>query len=356
MKKLIATLVLLLSLTPLVNAQETPEVSPQRISEYIQWYPAIKQAEMRDDWLEDFEQGQWQFTGKVSADDRTVITPQADVNYGYTWFNISEKPVVITMPDYEYYYSASIFDMNHFMEVVVGPEKPIVVRLANQKSPVEDAYEIVLETNQGLVFTRQTIVDNESEVLKLAEKITINGGGGDRPFIVPDFSEEEIAAGDAIIQDYGMKISNARKLFGSTNEGVGDLDRAAGVFLGQLGTQAYVVDYAQYVKDQNGQALNGTDSYEITVPAEALSKNDKGYWSLTIYNMEDRYLIPNEENRYVISSYKAKKNADGTVTLRINPEGKGENALPTASKAFYGVFRVYEPVQGLEFPSLEKVN
>jgi len=49
----------------------------------------------------------WQFTGMVTADDRTVITPQADVNYGYSWFNISNQPVVVTMPKYDKYYSLS---------------------------------------------------------------------------------------------------------------------------------------------------------------------------------------------------------------------------------------------------------
>ena len=151
------------------------------------------------------------------------------------------------MPAYDKYYSLSVFDMNHFMEVFVMPEKPVVVRLASQKSPVEDAHEIVLQTYQGLVFTRQVVVDNEAEVLQLAKDITISGGGGNKPFIVPSFTEAEAAAGDKIIQEYALKVPNARKLFGSTNEGVGDLDRAAGVFLGQLGTQAWTVDYAQYV-------------------------------------------------------------------------------------------------------------
>ena len=109
--------------------------------------------------------------------------------------------------------------------------------LPAQKSPIEDAHEIVLQTYQGLVFTRQVVVDNEAEVLKLAEEIAISGGGGNKPFIVPSFTELKQQQGDQIIQDYALKVANARNLFGSANEGVGDLDRAAGVFLGQLGTQ-----------------------------------------------------------------------------------------------------------------------
>lgn len=333
------------------------EVSERRISEYIHWYPAIEQIKMRDEWLKNYEYGEWQISGLVTSKDRTVITPQADVNYGYSWFNITNEPIVVTMPEYDKYYAMSIFDMNHFSQVVLAPKKPVVVRLPHQKTPIEDATEIVLHTNQGLIFTRQVVVGNEAEVLELAKEISISGGGGDAPFIVPDFSAEEAAAGDAIIQEYALtKVVNARKLFGTVYEGIGDLDRAAGVFLGQLGTQSYVVDYQQYLTDQLGEPLNGKDSYEIVVPTEALMKNDKGYWSVTVYSMEDRYLIPNEMNTYVMSSYSAVPNDDGTTTIRINPNGEGENAIPNSGKDFYAVFRVYEPVIGVEFPPINKVN
>ncbi len=343
--------------SPKLLAQGKEEVSEREIAQYIHWYPAIEQVKMRDEWLQNYNYGEWQISGLVTATDRTVITPQADVNYGYSWFNITHDPIVVTMPKYDKYYAMSIFDMNHFSQVVLAPEKPVVVRLPHQKSPVEDATEIVLHTNQGLIFTRQVVVGNEAEVLEVAKKISISGGGGDAPFIVPDFSEEVTAAGDAIIQEYALtKVVNARKLFGTVYEGIGDLDRAAGVFLGQLGTQAYVVDYAQYLADQYGEPLNGQDSYEIVVPKDALMKNDKGYWSLTVYSMEDRYLIANDKGVYVMSSYSSKPNSDGTTTLRINPKGEGMNAIPNAGKTFYAVFRVYEPVIGVEFPPIKKVN
>lgn len=332
-------------------------VEDYRITEYIHWYPAIKQAEMRDEWLQKYKPGKWQFTGMVIADDRTVVTPQADTNYGYSWFNISAAPIVVTMPEYDKYNSLSVFDMNHFMEVFVAPEKPVVIRLPHQKSPVADAIEMVLHTYHGLAFTRQTIVDNEDEVMALAGQITLTGGGGDWPFIVPDFTEEEAAAGLEKIKHYSLtRIKTARKVFGSPYEGVGDLDRAAGVFLGQLGTQARYVDYTQYLVDQHGAKLNGQDSYEVVVPKDGVLRNEKGYWSLTIYNMADRYLIPNPKRKYSINSYEAKPNADGSYTLRINPKGDGENAIPSAGAAFYGIFRAYEPVLDLTFPPVMKVN
>lgn len=359
MKKLVLALVILI--TGNVGAQEVSleqkqGVDPNRVAEYIHWYPAIKQVEMRDQWLENYQPGEWQFSGSLTANDRTVITPQAGVNYGYSWFNISDEPVVVTMPVYDKYYSLSVFDMNHFMQVIVSPDKPVVIRLPHQKSPIEDAYEIVLATNQGLVFSRQVIVNNEKEVMALAHQMTITGGGGSHPFIVPDFTEEEAKAGMEKIKSYSMKVKEASKIFGSTYEGVGDMDRAAGVFLGQLGTQAYVVQYAQYVKDADNDGLGGEHAYEIVVPEEGIVKGDNGYWTITVYNLEDRYLIPNKGNIYYISSYNAVKNEDGTVTVRINKDGKGENAIPTEGKMIYIVFRAYEPVNDLSFPEIMKVE
>jgi len=358
MKKTILILgMLMFTIQSNIMAQEKKVangVSPSRITEYIHWYPAIEQVKMRDEWLKNNKYGEWQFTGDITANERTVITPQAGVNYGYSWFNISNKPIVISMPKYDKYYSLSVFDMNHFMEVYVSPDKPVVIRLPHQKSPIEDAYEIVLHTYQGIAFTRQVIVDNVEEVMNLAKQITISGGGGNFPFTVPDFSEEEEKAGMEAIKNYSFKLHNGRKVFGSFYEGVGDMDRCAGVFLGQLGTQSRYVDYAQDLVDQNGDKLNGTDSYKLTVPKESLMRNENGYWTYTIYSMEDRYLIPNKQNKYFISSYTAKQNTDGSYTININPNGKGENAIPTAGKSFYGIFRVYEPVNGLVFPKISK--
>lgn len=70
--------------------------------------------------------------------------------------------------------------------------------------------------------------------------------------------------------------------------------------------------------------------------------------------MKDQYLIPNDKSRYSFTSYEAKPNSDGTYTLRINPDGDGENAIPSAGVDFYGVFRVYNPVEDLSFPEIKK--
>ena len=341
--------------TTVIQTGNDAQISTVRINEFVHWYPAIEQAKMRDEWLKKHSPGQWQFTGKVNSDDRTVVTPQADVNYGYTWFNISNEPLVISMPKYDKYYSLSVFDMNHFMEVYVKPEKPVVIRLPHQKSPLIDANEIVLKTYQGVALTRQVIVNNEEEVMELAKEIKLSGGGGQYPFVIPEFTEEEVKAGLKEIKAYMPRIKDGSKLFGSTYEGIGDLDRASGVMIGQLGTQARYANYRLYNKDANNKAIEGTAEYEITVPKEGMIKNKDGYWSLTVYNSEDKYLIPNSKGIYHVSSYDAKTNQDGTVTIRINPNGDGDNAIPTTSKDWYCVLRAYEPIENIQFPELKRL-
>ncbi len=342
------------------TGQESNEVaevvSSADLAEYIRWFPAIKQVEMRDAWLKDHSMGEWQFTGDITAQDRTVVSPQAGANYGYSWFNISNEPLVITMPEYDKYYSVSVFDMNHFMEVKVMPKKPVVVRMPHQKSPVEDAHEIVLQTYQGVAFTRQVMVDNEEEVMGLASKIQLSGGGGDFPFVVPNFSQAVKDAGFAKINAYVEEGHDTSKMFTSPYEGGGDFERAAGALAGQLGIQARYAQYGALVFDQNKELLSGNESYEIVVPQEGLIRNPDGYWTVTIYSFADRYLIPNDKDVYYVSSYGAKPNLDGTFTIRINPEGVGENALPSNGVDFYGLFRVYEPVEIVKFPAVEKVS
>jgi hypothetical protein len=330
-----------------------------RLTEYIHWYPAIEQQVMMDAWLKKNKLGTWSQSGRVGAKDRTVITPQADVNYGYNWFNISNGPMVIELPQYKRYYSLSIFDMNHFVQdVIVNPKKPIVIRLVNQKSPLDDAHDVVISTNSGIAFLRMVIPtpEDQPDVMKLTKKIKTTGGDGTESFIIPSFTDKERAVALDIIKDYGLKQKTANKMFGKTSQGVGDLDRAAGVYLGQLGIPAEFVQYQQYVKTADGKSFGGDGRYEIRIDPKGMIRDKNGYWSITVYNMEDRYLIPNPQGRYSITSYTAIANSDGTYTVRINPDGKGENAIPTMKKSVYAIIRVYEPKGTIVFPPLNAVR
>ena len=47
------------------------------VEEYLREYPNQEQTRMMNAWLEQHEQGTFQFTGLVDPSDATVVTPQA---------------------------------------------------------------------------------------------------------------------------------------------------------------------------------------------------------------------------------------------------------------------------------------
>lgn len=147
------------------------------LENYIREYPNQEQVRMMERWLEANEPGRFQFTGLVDPEDDTVITPQATVNYGYNWFSLSEGPAIIRTPQYDRFFSVSIFDMKHNVPaVVVNPGRPILLYRPGQSLPEGDFHKVMLETDQGLAFTRMVIVDNLDEVMELSQEIVMEQG------------------------------------------------------------------------------------------------------------------------------------------------------------------------------------
>lgn len=146
------------------------------IENYIKEYPNQEQVKMMKTWLKKNEPGTFQFTGLVDPTDDTVVTPQATVDYGYNWFSLSEGPAIIRTPQYDKFFSVSIFDMKHNVPaVIVNPNKPILLLRPGQPIPEGEFYTVKLETDQGLAFTRMVVINNMGEVRKLSQSITLEG-------------------------------------------------------------------------------------------------------------------------------------------------------------------------------------
>lgn len=315
------------------------------VENYIREYPNQEQVRMMEAWLAQNEPGTFQFTGLVDPTDGTVITPQATVDYGYSWFSLSEGPAIIRTPDYERFFSVSVYDMKHNVPgVLVNPDKPILLRRPDQSAPEGDFHELVLETDQGLAFTRMVVVDNMDEVRALSRQIVMEGGGGDMHRDVQRFSPEVEARALKIIEAI-VPLVDTDKLFGTRSGDVGDLHLAVGVFQGQLGTPATAVRYGLLVGDGEGRLFTGTDTYVLTVPAGIVQQ--RGYYSITVYGTDNKLLIPNELGRYDRTTYSSEPNEDGTYTVTLSPDGGGLNGIPTG-KPFYVVLRAYLPVPGAD--------
>lgn len=318
----------------------------------IHEYAHQEQVRMMTAWLEKHRPGTFNFTGLVDPDDATVITPQATVDYGYCWFSLSEGHAVVRTPGYRYFFSVSVFDMDHNIPaVVVHPDRPILLVRPGQAVPEGDFHIVELETDQGLVFTRMVVVDNLVEVEALRPGIGMEGGDGDMRRPVARFSPAVEKSANAVIAAAIPHIDPATA-FGRRSTDTGDITRAAAVMLGQLGTPSDTVRCMPILADDEGGPLNGTDTHEVTVPAGIV--RDDGYFSVTVYGGDNKLLIPNEQRVYDRTTYTTVLEPDGTAVITLSPTGGGRNGIPTG-KPFYGILRAYQPVRGAQIkPTVRK--
>jgi hypothetical protein len=117
---------------------------------------------------------------------------------------------------------------------------------------------------------------------------------------------------------------------------------------GLWGNHGYEADYAFVWTDADGQPLDGANRYELRL--EQLPPVD-AFWSLTMYDVPDFYLVANPIDRYSIGDRTPglHTDADGSVTIYLQTDspgpGKEANWLPTPAGAFRPVMRMYQPKQ-----------
>jgi len=99
--------------------------------------------------------------------------------------------------------------------------------------------------------------------------------------------------------------------------------------------------------DKSGDWLDGANSYKLHVPPNAPAKL---FWSVTLYDVDTRSLIVNEQKIADRSSrMDLKKNTDGSIDIYCGPTapvGSEANWIPTvAGKSWFAYFRFYEPTE-----------
>lgn len=104
--------------------------------------------------------------------------------------------------------------------------------------------------------------------------------------------------------------------------------------------------YVAALKDADGALLSGSETYQLTVPAEVPARD---FWSVIAYSKKTKAFIYNDIEKVGLSSYdksKMKLNDDGSVDIyfsKIAPSGKESNWIPTAGEDFFLLFRFYGP-------------
>lgn len=139
--------------------------------------------------------------------------------------------------------------------------------------------------------------------------------------------------------------------------------RAAAARGGLWGNHAYEAAYVMVYEDAQGNQLNGANRYtlrfERTPPVGA-------FWSVTMYDTPDFYLVPNPIDRYSVGDRTPGLHTadDGSLTIviqRDEPSAPEERAnwLPTPEGDFRPLLRMYEPQDAAfdgsyELPAIER--
>jgi hypothetical protein len=140
--------------------------------------------------------------------------------------------------------------------------------------------------------------------------------------------------------------------------------RAVAARLGLWGNHGYEADYHILWQDEHGEFLDGSRRYELTLsPPPPVG----AFWSLTMYDEPDYYLVDNPIDRYSIGDRTPGVQVadDGSVTILMQHESPGpdreSNWLPAPEGAFRPVLRSYQPGPALldgsyRFPKVRRVD
>jgi hypothetical protein len=128
------------------------------------------------------------------------------------------------------------------------------------------------------------------------------------------------------------------------------LYRFSGARLGIYGNSGSEAEYVGGFVDADGQPLDASKhKYTLRFAAGALPP-DEAFWSLTMYDGKDQFLVANPLKRYLINSAmepQLTRDSDGAVTLYVQATAPGGNMdanwLPAPNGPFYTVLRIYQP-------------
>jgi hypothetical protein len=183
------------------------------------------------------------------------------------------------------------------------------------------------------------------------------GVGPGRPFNATSLDpairkamEEGVAEASAELKARAQAEKTSMDLFG-TREFLGKdyvYRRNAGALLGIYGNSKEEALYGSQQTDKAGKILDGSRNWLLRFePGQLPPVND--FWSITMYGLPERYLVPNPIKRYSIGDRTPglKLGADGSLEIYLQAESPGKdresNWLPTPKGPFFFVGRFYGP-------------
>lgn len=140
------------------------------------------------------------------------------------------------------------------------------------------------------------------------------------------------------------------------------LTRALSARGGLWGNHGYEAAYAMAYVDGDGEPLDGAQHYELRFPTPPPVG---AFWSVTMYDTPDFYLIENPIDRYSIGDRTdgIRYDEDGSLTIVIQRDEPSDRAnwLPAPAGRFRPILRLYSPDEAIfdgtyELPPITRVR
>jgi hypothetical protein len=191
----------------------------------------------------------------------------------------------------------------------------------------------------------------------MMERFSRIGVGPGRPFdperLDPNLRaaiSDGAATAAANLRSKALAQTSSKGFFGTRQELGPDYltYRAMGAMLGIYGNSSAEAFYASQQTGPDGKVLDGRRKWVLRFPPGQLPPVSE-FWSITMYTLPERLLVPNPIQRYSIGDRTEglKLGADGSLEIFLQHENPGpdkaSNWLPTPAGPFFFVARLYGP-------------
>lgn len=259
-------------------------------------------------------------------DDQTVIRLNRDTLYSFGVFDLAASPVTVTLPDPgKRYMAVQVINQDHYaIDVAYAPATRTFT-----KENVGTRY---------VALAIRTFVDpGDAADLKavhaLQDAIKVDQPSQGR-FETPDWdqaSQDKLREALLAVVAANGGIDSAR-MFGRKDQ-VDPVQHLLGTAAGWGGNPRTAAFYSGVEPKRN----DGKTAYQLTVKNVPVD----GFWSVSVYD-EKGYFVKNPGNAYSVNDVTAKRNDDGSVTIRFGGDENAPNYLPIFPGWNYLV-RMYRP-------------
>ena len=280
------------------------------------------------------------FRKPYDVDNQVTVSGNRDTLYSVGVFDL-RSPVTVTLPDPKgRYQSIMIVSQDHSIWGLYGPKTGT---LTEEK----------VGTRYVFLALRTFMDPNDEKDMKAAHQLqdAVSVKQADiGKFEVPDWNKEEVEQMRDTIRVVASTVTDAGKMFGKKEE-LDPVYWMLGAALGWGGLPAEAASYVNVVPEKN----DGKTAYTLTVkdvPVDA-------FWSVTLYD-EKGWMPVNKYKAYSFNNVTAKKDKDGSITIRFGGDPKADNFLPIV-KGWNYIVRLYKPKKEIldgswTFPDPEPVK